>query len=31
MTTKTKQIVSIPSKANVRVIWEDAPENYTQG
>jgi len=30
MTTKTKQIVSIPSKANVRVIWEDAPENYTK-
>ena len=30
MTTKTKEKVSIPSKANVRVIWEDTPENYTK-
>ena len=30
MTTKTKEKVSIPSKANVRVVWEDAPENYTK-
>jgi len=30
MTTKTKEKVSIPSKASVRVVWEDAPENYTK-
>lgn len=28
--TKLKEIVKIPSKANVRVVWEDAPENYTK-
>lgn len=28
MATKTK--ISIPSKAAVRVVWEDAPENYTK-
>ena len=22
--------VTVPSKAKVRVIWEDNPENYTQ-
>ena len=27
---KLKEIVKIPSKANVRVVWEDAPENYTK-
>ena len=30
MTTKTKEKVSIPAKASVRVKWEDAPENYTK-
>ena len=30
MTTKTKEKVSIPAKASVRVMWEDAPENYTK-
>ena len=30
MTTKVKEKVSIPSKATVRVVWEDAPENYTK-
>jgi len=30
MTTKTKEKISIPAKANVRVIWEDVPENYTK-
>lgn len=30
MATKTKQKVTIPSKANVRVVWEDSPENYTK-
>jgi len=30
MTTKTKEKVSIPAKASVRVVWEDAPENYTK-
>jgi DNA repair exonuclease SbcCD ATPase subunit len=30
MTTKTKEKVSIPAKASVRVMWEDTPENYTK-
>ncbi len=30
MTTKTKEKISIPAKSNVRVIWEDVPENYTK-
>ena len=30
MATKEKQKVTIPSKAHVRVVWEDAPENYTK-
>ena len=30
MATKVKEKVSIPSKATVRVVWEDAPENYTK-
>lgn len=30
MTTKTKQKIKIPPKANCRIIWEDAPENYTK-
>lgn len=30
MATKTKEKITIPSKANVRVVWEDAPENYTK-
>lgn len=28
--TKLKEIVKIPSKASIRVLWEDAPENYTK-
>lgn len=28
--TKLKEIVKIPSKASVRVLWEDVPENYTK-
>ena len=28
--TKLKELVKIPSKASVRVLWEDAPENYTK-
>lgn len=27
---KVKEKISIPSKATVRVVWEDAPENYTK-
>ena len=30
MTTKTKQKIKIPPKANCRIIWEDVPENYTK-
>jgi DNA repair exonuclease SbcCD ATPase subunit len=30
MATKVKEKVSIPAKATVRVMWEDAPENYTK-
>lgn len=30
MSTKVKEKVSIPTKATVRVVWEDAPENYTK-
>jgi DNA repair exonuclease SbcCD ATPase subunit len=30
MATKTKEKVTIPAKATVRVVWEDAPENYTK-
>ena len=30
MTTKVKNKVTIPSKASVRVVWEDSPENYTK-
>lgn len=30
MATKVKNKITIPSKSNVRVIWEDAPENYTK-
>ena len=28
--TLVKKMVDIPSKAKIRVIWEDNPENYTQ-
>jgi DNA repair exonuclease SbcCD ATPase subunit len=30
MTTKTKEKISIPTKANVRVIWEGDPVEYTK-
>lgn len=30
MSVKEKKKVTIPPKAHVRVVWEDAPENYTK-
>ena len=30
MATKVKDKVKIPSKATVRVVWEDDPQNYTK-
>jgi len=30
MATKVKNKITIPAKATVRVVWEDAPENYTK-